>query len=81
LFGVLILKRFSGGSRQRFYKLPIIIDTMTKKKKDDNSGIFIPAGLFLGIGIGLLTGQVAAFTMIGLGIGFFALAGAKVAGK
>ncbi|MBT6690663.1 hypothetical protein HN903_01300 [archaeon] len=54
---------------------------MTKKKKDDNSGIFIPAGLFLGIGIGLLTGQVAAFTMIGLGIGFFALAGAKVAGK
>ncbi len=30
----------------------------------------IPACLFIGIGIGFLTKQVAAFTLIGLGTGF-----------
>ncbi|MBR9701538.1 hypothetical protein GOV13_01310 [Candidatus Pacearchaeota archaeon] len=41
-----------------------------KGAKDDRSGMAIPAGLLIGIGIGLLIGQVAAFTMIGLGVGF-----------
>ena len=38
-------------------------------KKHDMSKWPIPACLFIGIGLGLLTGQVAAFTLIGLGIG------------
>lgn len=40
-------------------------------KKKDISKWPIPACLFIGIGIGLLTGQVAAFTLIGLGLGIF----------
>ena len=38
-------------------------------KKHDMSKWAIPACLFMGIGIGLLTKQVAAFTLIGLGLG------------
>jgi len=38
-------------------------------KKHDISKWPIPACLFIGIGVGLLTGQVAAFTLIGLGLG------------
>ena len=42
---------------------------MAKKKKYD-SGIFVPAGILLGVGIGMLHGNVAAFTLIGLALGF-----------
>ena len=35
-------------------------------------GMLIPAGLLIGIGTGLLIGQVAACTLIGLGFGFAA---------
>ena len=41
-----------------------------KKKKENKSDWAIPAGLFIGIGVGLITGQVAGFTLIGLGVGF-----------
>lgn len=41
---------------------------------DDRTGLMIPAGLFIGIGYGLLTGNVAAYTIIGLGVGFLAMA-------
>lgn len=46
---------------------------MVKKKvvkKKYDSGIFIPAGIFLGLGVGMLNGQVAPYLMIGLGLGF-----------
>jgi hypothetical protein len=46
---------------------------MIKKYKDRNksiSGMLIPACLLIGIGIGLFTRQVAALTLIGLGVGF-----------
>jgi len=47
---------------------------MVKKiKKKHDSGIFIPAGIFLGLGIGMLTGNVAAFLIIGLGLGFIGM--------
>ena len=39
-------------------------------KKKDMSKWPVPACLFIGIGVGLLTNQVAAFTLIGLGSGF-----------
>jgi len=46
-----------------------------KKDKDQwkNSGVLLPAGLFVGLGIGLLTGQVAGYTLIGMGVGFAAM--------
>ncbi|MBU1975239.1 MAG: hypothetical protein KKG59_02430 [Nanoarchaeota archaeon] len=40
-------------------------------KKHNIDKMPIPALLLIGIGIGLLTGQVAAFTLIGLGLGIF----------
>jgi len=48
---------------------------MKKKvnKKHHNNGIILPAGMFLGIGIGLLTGKVAAFTLIGIALGFLGM--------
>ncbi|MEZ4521941.1 MAG: hypothetical protein R3A46_09920 [Thermomicrobiales bacterium] len=36
-------------------------------------GLAIPAGLFIGIGIGMVIGHVAAGVMIGLGCGFLAM--------
>ena len=44
--------------------------TKKDKEKHERYGFAIPAGLFIGLGVGLLTGQVAAFLLIGLGIGF-----------
>lgn len=35
------------------------------------SGLAIPAGLLIGIGVGFIIGNVAAGTLIGLGCGFF----------
>jgi len=37
-------------------------------------GIFIPAGLFIGMGIGFLTDQLISGLFIGLGAGFALLA-------
>lgn len=39
-------------------------------KKDDATGLAIPAGLFIGMGIGFLTGSLVAWMFIGLGAGF-----------
>ena len=41
-----------------------------KKKKNDIEGIAIPAGLFIGMGIGFLTDNFVAWMFIGLGAGF-----------
>ena len=38
-------------------------------KKSDIYKWPIPAGIFIGLGIGILTEQVAAFVLIGLGAG------------
>lgn len=45
-----------------------------KKKKEDLAGLFIPAGLFVGMGIGFLTNQLVAGMFIGLGAGFLLFA-------
>ena len=41
-----------------------------KKDKGGVGGLFIPAGLFIGMGIGFLTDKLVAGMYIGLGIGF-----------
>ena len=50
-----------------------------KKKKEDHAGLFIPAGLFLGLGWGALTSQWAAGVLFGLGVGFLFMAIFKMA--
>lgn len=40
------------------------------KKRKGVTGLAIPAGLFIGIGVGLLIDEVAAGTLLGLGGGF-----------
>jgi len=41
------------------------------KKKKDAEDLAVPAGIFIGLGIGLITGQVVGGVLIGLGAGFF----------
>lgn len=41
-----------------------------KNKEDDLMYFPIPAGILIGLGLGLLIGEVASFVIIGLGIGF-----------
>ena len=47
-----------------------------KSKKKDFAGLFIPAGLFIGMGVGFAVDDFAPWMFIGLGGGFllFALA-------
>ncbi len=52
-----------------------------KKKKDDYEGIFIPAGVLLGLGFGFLLNNLVAFLFIGLGAGFLAMAITKLVKK
>ncbi len=41
-----------------------------EKKKDNPEGLAIPAGLFIGFGIGFMTNQLVPWMFIGLGVGF-----------
>jgi len=47
------------------------------KKKDDRSGLFIPAGIFLGMGFGFLFDNLVAFLFIGMALGFIGMAIAR----
>ena len=42
------------------------------KKQNCRHGMYVPAGMFIGIGVGMLIGNVAAGTLIGMGLGFLA---------
>lgn len=46
--------------------------------KEDHSGLFIPGGIFIGMGIGFFTNQLVAGLFIGMGCGFIAMAIAKM---
>jgi len=46
---------------------------MPKKKKQNLSGLFVPAGIFLGMGFGFLLDELVAGMFIGLGIGFLGM--------
>ncbi len=43
---------------------------MANKKKSAPEALFIPAGLFIGIGVGFLVSNIPAATLIGFGTGF-----------
>ena len=45
-----------------------------KKQKEDNVGLFIPAGLLIGLGLGGIYDQWGAGVLLGLGLGFLAMA-------
>jgi len=47
---------------------------MGDKKNKGYGGLFIPAGLFIGMGLGFLTGSFVAYMFVGLGVGFAAFA-------
>ncbi|HVP94417.1 MAG TPA: hypothetical protein VMS89_04515, partial [Methanoregulaceae archaeon] len=54
---------------------------MRENRRERNmGGIFIPAFLFIGIGIGLLVGQPGVGALVGIGIGFLAMAVARTGG-
>lgn len=44
-----------------------------RKRNKDPSGLAIPAGLFIGMGIGFLTGNFIPWMFIGLGVGFLVM--------
>jgi len=45
-----------------------------KKDKEDKGALFIPAGLFLGMGFGFLYNVLVEGLFIGLGVGFLLFA-------
>ena len=49
-------------------------ETEERKKRKGASGLFIPVGLFLGMGIGWVFGYLVQGLLIGLGVGFLAMA-------
>ena len=62
----------------------IIINMVKNDKKcvcKSKGSLFIPAGFFLGFGIGFFIGNIPAGMFIGFGAGFFLFAVASVFGK
>ena len=51
-------------------KMAISQEIVTKKKKEDLSGLWIPAGIFVGFGFGFIYSNVPAGLFLGLGGGF-----------
>ena len=43
---------------------------MAKEKKKVKDDWIIPAGLFIGLGVGFITGNIVGYLLIGLGLGF-----------
>ena len=46
---------------------------LKKCNEDDRSGLFIPAGLFIGMGIGFIIDQLVGGIFLGLGFGFLGM--------
>lgn len=53
----------------------------SRKDRKEMGGLFIPAGLFIGIGAGFVYGNVPAGIFLGLGLGFLLFGIAAVAKK
>ena len=54
---------------------------MAKEDKKDDAALFIPAGFFLGFGLGFVFNNIPAGIFGGLGVGFFLYAIVKVLKK
>ena len=52
-----------------------------RRVKEDNSGLFIPAGLFIGLGFGSLSGNWSSGVLFGLGAGFALMALVRIFGR
>lgn len=52
-----------------------------KKRKEKDTGLFIPAGLFLGMGVGFFLNELVPGIFFGLGIGFLGMAIAEMLKK
>lgn len=48
------------------------------RDRNDWGGLFIPAGLFIGLGLGFIFGQIVGGVLLGLGVGFLGMAIAKL---
>jgi len=44
-----------------------------EKKKEKLAGLFIPAGLFIGMGLGFIIDELVGGMFIGLGLGFIGM--------
>ncbi|MGV8169458.1 MAG: hypothetical protein ACP5N3_05365 [Candidatus Nanoarchaeia archaeon] len=54
------------------------VKVSAKERNENNkAGLFIPAGVLLGLGFGFLFKNVPAFLFLGLGVGFLFFALAK----
>jgi len=53
-------------------------ETDESKRRWESSGLFIPAGLFIGMGIGWALGYLVQGLFIGLGAGFLAMGIARL---
>jgi polyferredoxin len=45
-----------------------------KRRKEESGALFIPAGIFLGLGFGFLYNDLVAGLFIGMGVGFILFA-------
>ena len=48
-----------------------------KENKKDISALYIPTGLFIGMGVGFIINQLVGSIFLGLGLGFLAMALSK----
>lgn len=51
------------------------------RKEKSNAALFIPAGLFIGFGLGFVFNNIPAGIFGGLGLGFLLFAIARILGK
>lgn len=51
-----------------------VVNAENQKHKEDKGALFIPAGLFLGMGWGYFTNNFVAGLFMGLGLGFLVFA-------
>jgi len=63
---------------KKIKKSMVVKPSKEKEARGDAAGIFVPAGLFIGMGLGFVYNHLVAGLFIGLGAGFVGLAIAKL---